>query len=156
MAEQNMDHAQVAVPPPLVFLGYLIGALILNWAVPFPTPWTFVLRIVGGVMVIPGFLLAGSSFSQMIRAHTSPDPHQPVTALVTDGPYRFTRNPIYVGFFLVYLGFTLLAGTLWGVIASPFLLLTITQSVIRPEEYYLEVKFKEQYTGYKSRVRRWI
>ncbi len=56
MAEQNMDHAQVMVPPPLVFLGYLIGALILNWIVPFPTPWTFVLRVIGGFAVIAGIL----------------------------------------------------------------------------------------------------
>ena len=59
MTEQNIDHAQVMVPPPLVFLGYLIGALILNWIMPFPAPWTFVLRIVGGLTVIAEFLLAG-------------------------------------------------------------------------------------------------
>lgn len=156
MTERNMDHAQVMVAPPLVFLSYLIGALIVNWLIPFPTPWTFILRIVGGLMVIAGFLLAGSAISQMRKVHTSPDPHQPVTAMVTNGPYRFTRNPIYLGFFLIYLGFTLLAGTLWGLIASPFLLWTITNAVIHAEEIYLEDKFKDQYTGYKSRVRRWI
>ncbi len=156
MTEQNIDHAQVMAPPPFIFLGYLIGALIVSWLIPFPTPWTFILRIVGGLMVIAGFLLAGSSISQMRQAHTSPDPHQTVTALVTGGPYRFTRNPIYLGFFLIYLGFTLLAGTLWGLIGSPFLLLTITSAVIHAEEIYLEDKFKDQYTSYKFRVRRWI
>ena len=99
MTEQNIDHAQVMVPPPLVFLGYLIGALILNWIVPFPAPWTFMLRIVGGLMVIAGFLLVGWAISQMRKARTSPDPSRPVTAFVTTGPYRFTRNPIYLGFF---------------------------------------------------------
>ena len=156
MTEQNTDHAQVMAPPPLIFLGYLIGALVCNWAVPFPTPWTSTLRIVGGVMVIAGFTLAGTAFSQMVKAHTSPDPHQPTTTIVASGPYRWTRNPIYLGFFLVYLGFTFLAGTLWGLLGSPFLLWTITHSVIHAEEAYLEKKFGEEYTGYRSRVRRWL
>jgi protein-S-isoprenylcysteine O-methyltransferase Ste14 len=156
MAEQNVDHAQVMVPPPLVFLVYLIGALILNWIVPLPTPWTPPLRILGGSLVTTGLFLGGSAISQMTRAHTSPDPHQPTTALVIQGPYRFTRNPIYVGFLLIYLGFTLLAGTLWGLIASPFLLWTILHAVIHAEEDYLDRKFGEQYMAYRSRVRRWI
>jgi protein-S-isoprenylcysteine O-methyltransferase Ste14 len=155
MAE-NIDHPQVMVMPPIVFLGCLVGALALNWAVAFPTPWTFSLQLAGGVMAVAGLLLGGSAFSQMVMAHTSPDPHQPTTALVTGGPYRFTRNPIYLGFFLIYLGFTLLAGTLWGLLASPFLLWTVTHAVIHQEEVYLEGKFGDQYTNYKSRVRRWI
>jgi protein-S-isoprenylcysteine O-methyltransferase Ste14 len=156
MTEQNLDHAQVMVPPPLVFLGYLIGALVLNWIIPLPTPETFALRIAGGIAILAGILLAGSAFSQMMKAHTSPDPDRPVTALVTTGPYRFTRNPIYLGFFLIYLGFTLLDGTLWGLIASPFLLWTIIQAVIHAEEIYLTEKFSEQYSEYRSRVRQWI
>jgi len=156
MTEENMDHAQVMVPPPLVFLGYLIGALILNWLVPLALPWTFILRMVGGVMVVVGSWLAGSAISQMRKVHTSPDPRESVTALVTSGPYRFTRNPIYLGFFLIYFGFTLLDGTFWGLIASPFLLWTITQAVIRAEEDYLQEKFKDEYASYKFRARRWL
>ena len=156
MTEQNPDHSQVMVPPPLVFLGYLIGALILNWIIPFPAPWTLVLRIVGGLAVLGGISFVGSAFSQMRKANTPVDPRQSVTALVTSGTYRFTRNPIYLGFFLIYLGFTLLDGTLWGSIASPFLILTTTNAVIHAEEDYLQEKFKDQYTSYKSRVRRWL
>ena len=156
MTEQNLDHAQVRVAPPMVFLGYLIGALILNWAVPFTEPWISALRIMGGMIVVAGFLLAGLAVSQMMKLHTSPDPHQSVSTLVTGGPYRFTRNPIYLGFFLIYLGITLLVGTLWGLIASPFLLLTITNAVIHAEETYLDGKFGEQYKEYRLRVRRWI
>ena len=92
----------------------------------------------------------------MMKVHTSPDPRQPVTALVTGGPYRFTRNPIHLGFFSIYLGFTLLVGTSWGLWLSPFLIWTITNSVVDAEEAYLEKKFEEQHTSYKSRVRRWV
>jgi protein-S-isoprenylcysteine O-methyltransferase Ste14 len=152
----NTDHPQVMVLPPLVFLGYLIGAFLMNWAIPFPIPWTFALRIVGGIAAIVGFLLGGSAFSQMTKAHTSPDPHQPSTALVIEGPYRFTRNPIYLGFLLIYLGLSLLGGTLWGVIAAPFLIWTVNHAVIHFEEKYLVEKFGESYRQYMSRVRQWI
>ncbi len=151
-----MDHAQVMVLPPLVFLGYLVGALILNWIIPFPTPWTPTLRLLGGAGLAGGLLLAGSAVARMRRAHTSPDPHQPTTALVTEGPYRFTRNPIYLGFLLIYLGFTLLAGTLWGLLLSPFLIRTVTHAVIHAEEIYLDGKFGDVYRDYRSRVRQWL
>ncbi len=156
MTEQNLDHAQVIVPPPLVFLGYLLGALLVNWILPFSEPWPFILRIAGGVMAIVGFILGGSAISQMRKAHISPDPHHPVSALVTGGPYRFTRNPIYLGFFLIYLGFTFLDGTLWGLLASPFLFWTITHAVIHAEEIYLDEKFGDEYKMYRSRVRQWL
>jgi protein-S-isoprenylcysteine O-methyltransferase Ste14 len=111
---------------------------------------------VGRLAIIGGILLVGSAFWQMRKSNTSVDPRETVNSLVTGGPYRFTRNPIYLGLFLVYLGFTLLAGTLWGLIASPFLIWTITQAVIHAEEIYLEEKFGEQYKQYRSRVRQWI
>jgi len=153
---ENTDRAQVMVPPPLVFLGYLIGALIINWAVPFPTPWMIILRMVGGVAVAAGILLIVSSFVQMRNAHTTPDLAQPTSALVTTGPYRFTRNPIYLGLFLIYIGFTLLAGTLWGILLSPFLFWTVTHAIIHAEEIYLENKFKDEYRAYTARVRQWL
>ena len=155
MADTN-DHAQIALPPPLVFLGYLVSAVIFQWLVPFPFPWPLPLRIIGGVVLIIGFLLAGSAVREMRRMHTTPDPGQPVTALVTSGPYRFTRNPIYLGFLLIYLGFTLLAGTLWGLVLSPFLIGTVTRWVIHAEEDYLGGKFEGEYAAYRSRVRQWI
>ncbi len=153
---ENNDRARVLVPPPFVFLGYLIGALLLNWIVPLPVPWTFISRVLGGLALLTGIMLAGSAFSQMKKAHTTPDLRQPTTALVTAGPYRFTRNPIYLGLFLIYLGFTLLAGTLWGILLSPFLFWTVTNAIVRLEEEYLQQKFRDEYTGYLSRVRRWI
>jgi protein-S-isoprenylcysteine O-methyltransferase Ste14 len=156
MINKNNDRAQVMVPPPLVFLGYLIGALVLNSLVPYPTPWTRILQIIGGLLLVAGILLVGSAFSQMRIVHTTPDLSQSTTALVTSGPYRFTRNPIYLGFLLIYLGFTFLAGSLWGIIISPFLIWTVTHAIIHVEEDYLEKKFEDEYREYSSHVRRWI
>jgi protein-S-isoprenylcysteine O-methyltransferase Ste14 len=75
---------------------------------------------------------------------------------VTGGIYRITRNPIYLGFFLMVVGFHLNFGSLWGIVAAPFYATTMSRLVIEKEEAYLEKKFKDQYTGYRSRVRRWI
>ncbi len=149
------NHFRRALPPPLVFLGYLLGALILNWALPLRLPWLPV-RILGGLLVIGGLLLAASAIREMRKLHATPDARRPAAALVTGGPFRFTRNPIYLGFLLIYLGFTLLAGTLWGILLSPFLIATVTRWVIQREEAYLSQRFGGEYTTYRSRIRRWL
>jgi protein-S-isoprenylcysteine O-methyltransferase Ste14 len=154
--DPGTDHAHIALPPPLIFLGYLIGALLLHWAVPFRLPWPLPLRILGGLLLVGGFALDAAAVREMLKAHTTPEPHQPTTALVTAGPYRFTRNPIYLGFVLLFLGFTLLAGTLWGVLLSPFLIGTVTRWIIHAEEAYLDGKFKAEYRAYFAHVRRWL
>jgi protein-S-isoprenylcysteine O-methyltransferase Ste14 len=154
--QTDLDHAHVMVPPPLIFAGYLLGALVFNWAVPFSTPWHGILMAAGGALVVTGFGLAGYTILRMRRAGTSPDPHRTTTALITSGPYRFTRNPIYLGLFLIYLGFTFVAGTLWGVVMSPSLIWTMTHSVIHAEETYLAQKFPEDYPNYMKQVRRWL
>jgi protein-S-isoprenylcysteine O-methyltransferase Ste14 len=153
---ENADHAQVMVPPPLIFLGFLIGALLINRFFPFPTPGTIIFLLISGLSLFAGVFLIISAFTMMRNAHTTPDPDQPTASLVVTGPYRFTRNPIYIGFFLIYIGFSFLAGTFWGILLSPFLLWTVTHAIIHAEEIYLENKFKDEYAGYASRVRRWI
>ncbi len=154
--DEASDHVELILPPPLIFLGHLLSALILQWVVPLPLPWPAPLRVPGAVLLLGGFALAAAAVREMRKMHTTPDPKQPVTILVTTGPYRFSRNPIYLGFLLIFVGFTLLTGTLWGVLLSPFLIGTITRSVIRPEENYLQGRFDGQYSIYRTLVRRWF
>ena len=92
----------------------------------------------------------------MIRAGTSPDPGQPTKKIVAEGPFRFTRNPIYVSFTLTYLGITMSVNALWSVLFLPVGLLIVRHGVIAREERYLERKFGPEYLQYKARVRRWI
>jgi protein-S-isoprenylcysteine O-methyltransferase Ste14 len=150
------DHVRVPIPPPVIFAGYLIAALLLNWALPLPTAWLGFSRAVGALMVFAGLLLGASAIRLMLRAHTSPDLHKPTSALVTDRLYARSRNPIYLGLSIIYLGFSLLAGTLWGILLSPLLLLTVDRAVIHSEEAYLQARFESRYSEYKSRVRRWL
>jgi protein-S-isoprenylcysteine O-methyltransferase Ste14 len=152
------DHVELILPPPLIYLGHLLSALVLQWAVPLtlPSRWNLPLRVTGALLVAGGLLLAAAAVREMRRLHTTPDHHRATAALVTSGPYRLTRNPIYLGFLFIFLGFTLLAGTFWGLLLAPFLIGTVTRSIIHAEEAYLQDKFKEQYNAYRSLVRRWL
>jgi protein-S-isoprenylcysteine O-methyltransferase Ste14 len=92
----------------------------------------------------------------MKRAGTNVDPREPTTAIVTGGPYRFTRNPLYLSMTLVYAGITALANALPAALLLPAVLAFMRRGVIEREERYLERKFGDEYMDYKARVRRWI
>ncbi len=91
-----------------------------------------------------------------MKARTTLDPHGSVSEIVTSGPYRFSRNPIYLGFVCLLIGFPFIFRTYWGLILSPLFIVLMNTLVIRHEEAYLEQKFKGVYTSYQSRVRRWL
>lgn len=150
------DHAPIRVPAPFIYAGFIVAALLLHVLLPLPAPVPGIMRGVGLAAVVGGLVLGILAVIRMRRAHTSVSPHQPTTSLVTDGPFRFTRNPIYLGFFLIFLGFTFLAGTLWGIVLAPLAPATVNYLVIGAEESYLHGKFDGHYAEYKSRVRRWI
>jgi protein-S-isoprenylcysteine O-methyltransferase Ste14 len=93
---------------------------------------------------------------RFMRSRTSFNPARPATALVTGGPYRFTRNPMYLGMAGAYAGLAVATGVLWALAFLPVVVLTIDRLVIRREERHLAVAFGEEYERYRSRVRRWV
>ncbi len=150
------DHPMVRVHPPLVMLAAIVTGAALSFLAPLPVSRRNTLRLAGVPFLAAGLAMVGTALRRMRRLGTNVDPHRPATALVTGGPYRFSRNPIYLGLTLGYAGLGLLANSLWFVpFAAAFLLIIQTQ-VIRFEETYLENKFGEDYRQYKGRVRRWI
>jgi protein-S-isoprenylcysteine O-methyltransferase Ste14 len=92
----------------------------------------------------------------MRRAGTNVLPSQPTLSIVTDGPFRFTRNPLYVAGSLLYLGLTLIFNSVWPLVLFVPMLVVLDRGVIRREERYLEGKFGDVYLAYKARVRRWF
>ncbi len=156
MAEIQMDHAGVKTHPPILLLLSLMAAFLLNWLLPLPIALPDYFRVGGILIAAAGFASAFMAVRQFGVARTTLDPHGSVGALVTSGPYRFSRNPIYLGFICVLVGLPLALGSYWGIILSPVLVLLMHNLVIQHEEAYLENKFKDQYTGYRSRVRRWL
>ena len=156
MVETQTDHAEVKIHPPILTLLHVTAALVLNWLIPFPASLSQIFKILGVVLVLVGLTFAFLAVRQFNRAHTTLDPHSAVNALVTDGPYRFSRNPIYLGFVCTLVGLPLALRTWWGAALSPLLVVGLNTLVIRHEEAYLEKKFGDEYAGYKSRVRRWL
>ena len=111
---------------------------------------------IGVVFVLASIPIAITAFRAMSRAQTSFDPRKPTTAIVTAGPFRYSRNPMYISLTLLYLGMALLINVLWILLLVVPLLVVMQRGVIAREEAYLERKFGEEYLSYKAQVRRWI
>ena len=158
MTEKQKDHPNINkyVHPPILALLYIIFSLLLGRFVQFPLAVPVVVRNIGLALTFIGFLFGVGAFIEFRKARTTLDPHGSVRSLVTTGIYRLTRNPIYLGFLLMVIGLPLNSGIYWGILISPFYVATMNRLVIEREEAYLEEKFKEQYTGYRLRVRRWL
>lgn len=154
----SKDHASVKIHPPILLLIHIGIAFLLNWLLPLPIPTVIpkVYEWVGYGLVFTGLGFAFLAMNQFRKAHTTLDPHGSVSAVVTDGPYRISRNPIYFGLLCTLIGVPFVFGNFWGMMISPFFIFTINRLVIKHEEAYLEEKFKDVYASYKSRVRRWL
>lgn len=156
---RTRDHSGVYVPPPLFYAIPFAAGIALHHAVGhdrFPAGalgWT---RPLGIVIGVSGLLLALVAEIHFARAGTSPIPIRPSTAFVTGGPYRFTRNPMYVALGLLYLGLPLILGYAWPYLFFPLAILGMNAFVIRKEERYLGEKFGEPYRRYREAVRRWL
>ena len=150
------DNAGVVAPPPLIYLVPLLAGLILNRRIEAPFLPHGLRRIVG-LPLVAGGLSLGAWFSGTLRGAGTPvDPRKPVAALVTDGPYRYSRNPGYLSLAMVYAGAASLANSLPSILLLPVALGVIRRGVIKREERYLERLFGEEYLRYKARVGRWL
>ncbi len=154
--EQDHPNTNKNVHPPMVALLFIVIAYFLGRFVPLPFVAPAALQYFGLLLTFIGFLLGMAAFLEFRKARTTLDPHGSTKQIVTAGIYRFSRNPIYLGFLLMVIGLPLNSGLLWGVVVAPLYMILMTRLVIEPEEAYLEKKFKEQYKGYRSRVRRWL
>jgi protein-S-isoprenylcysteine O-methyltransferase Ste14 len=148
--------AGVIAPPPLIYLVPLIGALFLRHWYPVAIVAPNAAAPLGIAFLVLGLAAHLSAVLTLRRAKTSPKPWRPTTAVVTAGPYRFTRNPIYVGFSLIYIGVGFWANTVWPFLLLPLILLVMQFGVIAREEVYLQRIFGDEYLEYKRRVRRWL
>jgi len=140
--------------PAAALVGLALDRLLpLPFAVPDTdgVPW-----IVGGSLILIGLLLFAAGVRNFSRAATPVPTNQPARVLVTTGIHRWTRNPIYVGFFLVYVGIGVATRSPWILILTLPLAITIRYGVVAREEAYLERRFGDAYRDYKARVRRWV
>ena len=152
------DVAGVIALPPLIFLGFLAAAAVLDAVAPFPVlaAHAFPRYLAGAALAAAGFVMIVMGTRRFQAAGTNVPPNLPTTALVVDGIYRRTRNPLYLGATLVYLGLGVGAGSLWAIGLVVPLLWVINTGVIAREERYLERKFGDAYRAYKAQARRWV
>jgi protein-S-isoprenylcysteine O-methyltransferase Ste14 len=142
----------VRIFPPAIHVAAIAIGFLLQWAAPIPM---FGMRIPGVLLLAIALGLIVWTAVLMSRAGTTPNPTRPTTALVISGPFRFTRNPMYLAWELIVVGVGLAANAPWMILmAIPAAFLT-RRLVIDKEERYLDIKFGAEYRDYKSRVRRW-
>jgi protein-S-isoprenylcysteine O-methyltransferase Ste14 len=156
MQSTATDRARIVAPPPVIYLGVLGLGLLLEWLWPTQVlPWRLALAV-GSVVLICGVIGLVAAIRTLLRAQTPVDPYKATTTIVTDGLFRFSRNPIYVSDMLLYVGLSLALNTWWALALTPVVVWIMNIGVIAREEAYLEQKFGNDYVQYKRQVRRWL
>lgn len=150
------DTAGVIARPPLLYLGSLVAGGVFDLVFPATIPDHPLRLPVAALLVIAGAALLVTCALRFKAAGTNVPTNMPTTALVISGPYRFSRNPIYLALTLIYLGLAFGYGSAWPLVLLLPLLIVMRYGVIGREERYLEAKFGEAYRAYRSSVRRWI
>jgi protein-S-isoprenylcysteine O-methyltransferase Ste14 len=149
------DHGPgVRIPPPVIVAGLLAIAWVLHRVAPVPLGPA--LPDVGMLMLFAALGLIGWALLVLVRAGNDPRPDKPDTAMVEAGPFRFSRNPLYLGLLMALAGFALRSGDLWGWLALPLGHLLLDRLVVAKEEAYLAARFGASYEAYRARVRRWL
>ena len=159
--DSTIESSGVRVFPPLIYAAGIGVAFLLHWYWPVRPVLTGsglmpLERVVGWVLIAVCLLLAIWPAWLFHRAGTTPNPMRPTTALVFTGPYRFTRNPMYLGLALLQVGLAMVSNALWPLLTLAPVMVAVRRLVIDREECYLEAKFGEEYRVYKARVRRWL
>ncbi len=144
------------IPPPLYYGAGFAAGMLLHDLVPLPVGGRPATAVAGAAVGGLGLVLTFAGVAGVIRHRTTIVPHHPVAALITTGAYRLSRNPMYTGLAIAYLGGALLAGSWWPIALWPLPILAVERLVIRPEEQYLSERFGRAYADYRSRVRRWL
>lgn len=146
----------VALPPPVVYVAALLLGLELEYFWPISPLPESPAHVIGALLVVASVLIVPFAFLKFRRAGTPFNVRKPATALVTDGPYRYSRNPGYVALTLFYLGIALLLRNVWVLLMAAPALVVMDLWVVRSEERHLEERFGQEYASYKRSVRRWL
>ena len=150
------DAPDVAFQPPLLVLGLLVAGWTLRQVRPVALLPEGAARPVGGALAAVSLGLLAWAVITLLRAGTNVPPHLPVKALVRHGPYRFSRNPIYLSLAVGFLALAAWLNAAWFLVVDVLLVALLTAGVIVREEAYLRRKFGAEYADYADSVRRWL
>lgn len=159
MTTTTKDHPGIYIPPPFIYVAVFLVALFIQLKAPIINTIfnTTAIKIIGALFIIfaVSFFLF-RSLQRFIKSKNTVVTILPANSLQTSGIYAITRNPMYIGLALVYLGVACFIGNWWNIILFPFLLLIVQEYIIKREEKYLLRRFGQDYVEYKKQVRRWI
>jgi protein-S-isoprenylcysteine O-methyltransferase Ste14 len=145
--------------PPIIFLAALVFSILLNALYPLPwpgQPLSSVLAVIGWILLAAFVALSISAIRVMRRAGTTVRPDRATAHLVTEGPFSFTRNPLYLAGTMLLSGLGLVSGIVWFLLLAILAAFALQKLAIEPEERHLQARFGETYLDYARRVRRWI
>jgi protein-S-isoprenylcysteine O-methyltransferase Ste14 len=151
------DHANVLVMPPLLYLGALVFGIVAQWIVAWRLPGPAALRWALGAALLAGGIALALAFARAFeRSGQDKNPNTPTPAVISEGLYRYSRNPAYVSLTAILLGLGLLLNNVWLLLVAIPVVAIMNFAVIHREEAYLERTFGDEYLRYKADVRRWI
>ena len=156
--EKTSDGANVRFPPPLIYVIGLVLGLTAGRLLHVPGLGLTIQRreLLGAALAVAGILVSFAGAGLFLRHDTAIIPFKPATSLVTSGVYRWTRNPMYLGMALIYLGLAVLLNSLPALVLLALVMWIVHRQVIAREEAYLERAFGDEYIAYKNQVRPWI
>ena len=150
------DTPGVLAPPPVIYLPALLLGLVLDAVWPIGFVRGLLRYLVGGGLILVSGLTISFVWRGFRRARTTFSPMQPSTAIITTGPFRYSRNPAYVALTLLCVGLGVVLDNPWILVLLLPAVLLVHFGVVRREERYLERRFGEEYRRYKASVRRWL
>ena len=146
------------IPPPLVVMLISVAMAVSAWFIPAIQIGNNLQFAIGGIAIVLGLLVVALGARTFWRHHTTINPVdiEQASALVTDGIFRYSRNPMYVGFTIVLIGWAVCLAAPWALIGPLGFVFFINRFQIIPEERMMHSKFGDAYNGYRARVRRWV
>jgi len=160
MNEKLPDNANVITLPPFIFLAFFVIGFVLHYFLRLflveEPRLDSILDILGTALIIVSLFFPVYAFKALEKSKTTHKVYKPTTAIVSDGIYKYSRNPIYLSGFILFIGISFITNSLFMLILIVPLFFVIMEGVVKREEKYLEWKFGEEYLNYKKQVRRWI
>ena len=156
--ENKKDSPGIYIPPPLIYVLVFLAAIFIQKKISIDDSIFHlqITKIVGVLLLIISLLFLVTSLRQFFITKNTLVLIKPASSLQATGIYSITRNPMYVGLGLIYLGMSCFVGNWWNIILFPLLLLIVQEYIIKREEKYLVRRFGQEYIFYKTKVRRWL
>jgi len=156
-SNNQKDGVRVVIKPPILFLAFFILGIALRFIIKFPIfSQSSIGYVAGGLLIILGAFLAGWAVKTFKKLGETPHHGRPIHKIVDSGPFKFSRNPMYLSLAFIYIGLSMIINTYWLLLLLPIMLIVLHYGVILREEEYLKRKFKEEYLSYRSKVGRWF